>query len=697
MVNSAQILRLLASAAGLLPLVAAYPGINLANNRRGGREISSYGDHISRRMPMLVRDPTAGNPCNTASDCDSDAPMCDFPWRFGVSPYNQPQRVCMLATPYETCDTNAACTTNLCYTSAESPYCISGGSRCKYDIDCFGQGRCGKASDVRGDGTSLQGQCLIMGGQPCSGENAECQSGFCNINSYCAKDTTFGLPAVNDYSCSGNLRLSRGVYLASTELADGTFAFASKTYFPSYCGWTDVNGDCTVGSDCYSGNCLDIYNEGAKRCASGASVGTKCSQNVECFSSRCAITKGSTTPVCTYQPVGGPCEFPSHCGSGVCSNGKCQVAALTGTCFFSSDCITGTCDGGLCGSAVTTSTTTSSATSTTTTSSSTSSDAATTTSSTAMSTSTSTTTSASTASSTTSASTSTPTTTSTTTSSSSSSTTSKPISTSTTSTSTSTTTSKPSSASVSTTASSTTSKPSTMASGSTTTATSKSSSTTTATTTKPSTTSTTTSKPSTSASSTSSTTSKASSSTTTTSTSKSSSTTASTTTTKPSTTTTSSKPTTTATTTTSKSSTTTTTSKSSTTTTSKSSTTTSKSNTTSKSSSSATTTRVSTVTTTSKSTSTSSKPTATTTSSTTSKATTTTTSSVTLLPSGAVCSDNTICQSQYCRAKLNPDGTRATQANCDVKKASGAACYQNAGCISGVCVIAQGQSSGSCK
>ncbi|KAK0520187.1 hypothetical protein OC834_007128 [Tilletia horrida] len=92
-----------------------------------------------------------------------------------------------------------------------------------------------------------------------------------------------------------------------------------------------------------------------------------------------------------------------------------------------------------------------------------------------------------------------------------------------------------------------------------------------------------------------------------------------------------------------------------------------------------------------KSTSASSRTTST--STTTSKAT----STPTALPLGAPCDANTWCQSGYCRAKLNPDGTRATQAYCDVKKASGSACYQNAGCVSGTCVIARGEINGVCK
>ncbi|KAL9940540.1 hypothetical protein V8E36_000028 [Tilletia maclaganii] len=91
-----------------------------------------------------------------------------------------------------------------------------------------------------------------------------------------------------------------------------------------------------------------------------------------------------------------------------------------------------------------------------------------------------------------------------------------------------------------------------------------------------------------------------------------------------------------------------------------------------------------------RSTTTSSKPT-------TTKPTTTTKHTQTLLPSGAPCGTNTTCQSGYCRAKLNADGTRSSQAYCDVKKASYASCYQNTGCLSGTCIIARGASNGYCK
>ncbi|KAE8208096.1 hypothetical protein CF327_g7180 [Tilletia walkeri] len=84
-------------------------------------------------------------------------------------------------------------------------------------------------------------------------------------------------------------------------------------------------------------------------------------------------------------------------------------------------------------------------------------------------------------------------------------------------------------------------------------------------------------------------------------------------------------------------------------------------------------------------TSTTSKPTTTTKATTTSK-TTTKASSTTALPSAAACTANAVCKSGYCRKALLSDGvTRASTGTCDAKKASGARCYQNGGCISGTC------------
>ncbi|KAK0527736.1 hypothetical protein OC834_004314 [Tilletia horrida] len=72
--------------------------------------------------------------------------------------------------------------------------------------------------------------------------------------------------------------------------------------------------------------------------------------------------------------------------------------------------------------------------------------------------------------------------------------------------------------------------------------------------------------------------------------------------------------------------------------------------------------------------------------STTTKKTTSTTSTSTLKPSAAACTTNTQCTSQYCRKPLLSDGvTRASSGTCDSKKAKGARCYQNGGCVSGTC------------
>ncbi|KAE8227765.1 hypothetical protein CF326_g7328 [Tilletia indica] len=101
--------------------------------------------------------------------------------------------------------------------------------------------------------------------------------------------------------------------------------------------------------------------------------------------------------------------------------------------------------------------------------------------------------------------------------------------------------------------------------------------------------------------------------------------------------------------------------------------------------STSTSTKPATTATTSKSTTTS-KATTTTTKVSTASTTTTKATSTTALPSAAACTANAVCKSGYCRKALLSDGvTRAATGVCDTKKASGARCYQNGGCISGTC------------
>ncbi|KAL9933568.1 hypothetical protein V8E36_007744 [Tilletia maclaganii] len=89
--------------------------------------------------------------------------------------------------------------------------------------------------------------------------------------------------------------------------------------------------------------------------------------------------------------------------------------------------------------------------------------------------------------------------------------------------------------------------------------------------------------------------------------------------------------------------------------------------------------------------STSTTPKSTSTTTTTSSRTSTTTSktsttSSSALPSAASCTANVQCASSYCRKALLSDGvTRAQTGVCDTKKANGSRCYQNGGCISGLC------------
>ncbi|KAK0527735.1 hypothetical protein OC834_004313 [Tilletia horrida] len=55
-------------------------------------------------------------------------------------------------------------------------------------------------------------------------------------------------------------------------------------------------------------------------------------------------------------------------------------------------------------------------------------------------------------------------------------------------------------------------------------------------------------------------------------------------------------------------------------------------------------------------------------------------------PTGATCTTNTQCATQYCRKPLLEDRiTRASAGTCDTKKTAGGKCYQNGGCTSGGC------------
>ncbi|CAD6956852.1 unnamed protein product [Tilletia caries] len=131
MLNPTSFIRLLITAAAVLPLiVTALPGVDPVNNRRGGAKLSSYHGNISTSTPILVRDASAGGACNTAADCGSDAPMCEFPWVFEPSPYNQPQRVCMLAINYQGCNSDSQCTTHNCITGADQPICFPDDGGC---------------------------------------------------------------------------------------------------------------------------------------------------------------------------------------------------------------------------------------------------------------------------------------------------------------------------------------------------------------------------------------------------------------------------------------------------------------------------------------------------------------------------------------------------------------------------------------
>ncbi|CAD6903643.1 unnamed protein product [Tilletia controversa] len=269
MLNPTSFVRLLVTAAAVLPLtVTALPGVDPVSNRRGGAKLSSYHGNNSTSTPILVRDASAGGACNTAADCGSDAPMCEFPWVFEPSPYNQPQRVCMLSINYQGCNSDSQCTTHNCITGADQPICFPDDGGCTANS-------CPQipTTDMRcSNGVSLEGFCLIAGNNPCT-ESAECSSGTCQANNFCAKDNVLGLPAPNDYTCGSNFRPTSFSYVASTELADGSFAISPIFYNYRYCGWNDQNAICSQNSECKSGLCLvSAYNDGEKRCGMGADI-----------------------------------------------------------------------------------------------------------------------------------------------------------------------------------------------------------------------------------------------------------------------------------------------------------------------------------------------------------------------------------------------------------------------------------------
>ncbi|KAK0555540.1 hypothetical protein OC844_006042, partial [Tilletia horrida] len=259
MLFSAPFTRLLAAAFALAPLTAAYPGRvpPAAAFQRSGNDTL-----LARELPQK---------CNSNSDCPYQTPLCEFPFLFEPAPYNSPQRVCMRAPYGNPCSIDAGCGSNFCLGSTCSVNYMDNvnSMSCLYDVDCGNRGRCGTAADVQADGTSLQGKCLITGGSPCS-ESAQCQSGTCGF--VCGGDP-FGLPSSNPYACGYNLYQDQYPYAASTELADGTFAISPKVYDLRICGYNDIGFTCLKDSECSSGNCLDMFGDGL-RCGFGQAVGT---------------------------------------------------------------------------------------------------------------------------------------------------------------------------------------------------------------------------------------------------------------------------------------------------------------------------------------------------------------------------------------------------------------------------------------
>ncbi|KAK0518456.1 hypothetical protein OC834_007725 [Tilletia horrida] len=333
--TSAPFTRLLATILALSPLAAAYPGFPPA-------VFHQRSSHNASALQARVLQQT----CTSNSDCPAETPLCEFPWIFQLAPYNSGTRACIRAPAFNACSLNAACGTDFCDSGICNIPSLDdiNSMPCLYDVDCFGNGRCGTVNDVRADGTSLKGRCLISGGGSCS-ENADCQSGICSSGT-CNPDP-FGSPAPGDLTCDPKLTATVWLYAAATELTDGTFAISPEVYHLRYCGLGDVDKVCSQNSDCASGNCLQSSG-GVLRCAYGFATGTACTQHVECQSARCASASASSAPVCLPQPVGGPCRFNSACGSGQCAR-TCEASDIGGQCYYASDCLSMNCNKGICG------------------------------------------------------------------------------------------------------------------------------------------------------------------------------------------------------------------------------------------------------------------------------------------------------------------------------------------------------------
>ncbi|KAK0518420.1 hypothetical protein OC842_007800 [Tilletia horrida] len=227
--TSAPFTRLLATILALTPLAAAYPGFPPA-------VFHQRSSHNASALQARVLQQT----CTSNSDCPAETPLCEFPWIFQLAPYNSGTRACIRAPAFNACSLNAACGTDFCDSGICNIPSVDdiNSMPCLYDVDCFGNGRCGTVNDVRADGTSLKGRCLISGGGSCS-DNADCQSGICSSGT-CNPDP-FGSPAPGDLTCDPKLRATVWLYAAATELTDGTFAISPEVYHLRYCGLGDVD------------------------------------------------------------------------------------------------------------------------------------------------------------------------------------------------------------------------------------------------------------------------------------------------------------------------------------------------------------------------------------------------------------------------------------------------------------------------
>lgn len=228
-----------------------------------------------------------GDPCVLGDECLSDrctngvccaaqcAPdeVCNVPGREGTCvPIPPVPTPCTLPNQPE-CATNQFCVDGFCC-----------------DELCTG-GHCDRAGFI---GVCIPG---IPDGQPCSGDDTECSSGFCSGNLICCRE-----------ACDG------GFCEPDTGVCDQKLA----------------NGDsCNVDEQCLSDVC-DVFDAICcnRKCDP---IQEKCDTFPDAFLGKCVNVNYTPSPAPTPTPtlrltpgvIGEPCSTPSECGSTFCVNNVC--------------------------------------------------------------------------------------------------------------------------------------------------------------------------------------------------------------------------------------------------------------------------------------------------------------------------------------------------------------------------------------